>query len=157
MTVDDLDYLLCVYDDMLLNMRAYEIIFVVICLLLQVSVPDAFVVADMSYFPDIMITTRAIADQTALAIDALRQASVPMTLDSALSIGISEVFAGVTAGAITRRTADLLGDKKKDTFRTKVSTTGAFFGARGLARGLARLAVKSVTLRSFFITTHCSC
>lgn len=85
-----------------------------------------------------MFATKAITDQTVSAIDALRQASVPMTLDSALSIGISEVFAGATAGAITRRTADLLGDKKKDTFRTKVSTTGAFFGARGLARGLAR-------------------
>lgn len=99
---------------------------------------NSFHLADTSNFPDLMFATKAITDQTVSAIDALRQASVPMTLDSALSIGISEVFAGATAGAITRRTADLLGDKKKDTFRTKVSTTGAFFGARGLARGLAR-------------------
>ena len=107
-----------------------------ICLLSQIS--NSFHVADAGIFPDVMFASKAIADQTALAIDALRQASVPMTLDSAVSIAISEVFAGAAAGAITRRAADLLGDKKKDTFRTKVSTTGAFFGARGLARGLAR-------------------
>lgn len=48
------------------------------------------------------------------------------------------MIAGVVAGGIQRGTADLLGDKKIDTFRTKISTTGAFFGARGLARAAAR-------------------
>jgi hypothetical protein len=112
--------------------------FMFLFLLLQAS--ETFIISDISSLPEFISTSRILADQAALAIDALRQASVPMTLDTALSIGISEIFAGVAAGALTRRTADLLGDKKKDTFRTKVSTTGAFFGARGLARGLARCA-----------------
>ena len=107
-----------------------------VCLLPHLS--ETFLIAEISLSPDVISSANFFADQTALAIDLLRQASVPMTVNTALSIGISEIFAGATAGAITRRTADLLGDKKKDTFRTKVSTTGAFFGARGLARGLAR-------------------
>ena len=111
-----------------------------VCLLPHLS--ETFLLAEIGVAPDAISSFNFFADQTALAIDALRQASVPMTVNTALSIGISEIFAGVTAGAITRRTADLLGDKKKDTFRTKVSTTGAFFGARGLARGLARYSIK---------------
>eukprot|EP00596_Hydrurales_sp_CCMP1899_P010482 CAMPEP_0119039296 /NCGR_PEP_ID=MMETSP1177-20130426/8693_1 /TAXON_ID=2985 /ORGANISM="Ochromonas sp, Strain CCMP1899" /LENGTH=320 /DNA_ID=CAMNT_0007002977 /DNA_START=354 /DNA_END=1316 /DNA_ORIENTATION=- len=65
-------------------------------------------------------------------------ASVPMSLASAVSIGVSEVFSGAVGGAISRQTAIILGDQKKDTLRTKVSSTGAFFGARGVAGGLAR-------------------
>lgn len=124
---------------MLSTIIATHTTFFILCLLFHAS--SAFHISnipDVSGIPNVMAASKAMADQAVLALDALRQASVPMTLDSALSIGISEVFAGVAAGAITRKTADVLGDKKKDTFRTKVSTTGAFFGARGLARGLAR-------------------
>lgn len=110
--------------------------FTFLFLLFQAS--ETFIISDISMYPDFISTSRIFADQAVLAMDALRQASVPMTLNTALSIGISEIVAGVAAGALTRRTAELLGDKKKDTFRTKISTTGAFFGARGLARGFAR-------------------
>lgn len=110
--------------------------FVLLLLLFQSS--QTFLICDSSSIPDVISTSKVFTDQAVLAIDALRQASVPMTVDTAIAIGISEIFAGVAAGAATRRTADFLGDKKKDTFRTKVSTTGAFFGARSLAVGLAR-------------------
>ena len=117
-------------------MMKIPIYILTVCLLPHLS--ETFLIAEIGISPDVISSANFFADQTALAIDLLRQASVPMTVNTALSIGISEIFAGATAGAITRRTADLLGDKKKDTFRTKVSTTGAFFGARGLARGFAR-------------------
>lgn len=110
----------------------------VIVLVLLLRASQTFLICDSSNIPAAISTSKVFTDQAAFAIDALRQASVPMTLDTAIAIGISEIFAGVAAGAATRSTANFLGDKKKDSFGTKVSTTGAFFGARSLAVGLAR-------------------
>ena len=119
-------------------MVAMELQMSIIMLVMLLRASQTFLICDSSNIPAALSTSKVFTDQAAIAIDALRQASVPMTLDTAIAIGISEIFAGVAAGAATRGTADFLGDKKKDTFRTKVSTTGAFFGARSLAVGLAR-------------------
>jgi hypothetical protein len=53
---------------------------------------------------------------------------------------MSEFIAGAIGGTLSRTAADILGDKKKDSLTTKISTTGAFFGTRGVIRGLARIA-----------------
>jgi hypothetical protein len=90
--------------------------------------------------PDYTKEVIVINADVAQALDALRQAAVPMSVDTAISITIAEFLAGVVGGGISRATADLLGDKKKDSFQTKVSTTGAYFGTRAAVRTLARIA-----------------
>lgn len=85
------------------------------------------------------LTKEVITTDVAQALDILRQAAVPMSVDTAISITISEFLAGVVGGGVSRISANLLGDKKKDSFQTKVSTTGAYFGTRAAVRVLGRL------------------
>jgi len=72
-------------------------------------------------------------------LDELRLASVPQTPDNALAIGVAEAVAGGAGGLVSRGVAGILGDKKVDNLQTKVSSTSAFFGVRGLVRGLGRV------------------
>ena len=83
--------------------------------------------------------TPVLSKDVAIALDALRQAAVPMSVNTAISITISDFVAGVVGGAVSRGTANLLGDKKKDSLQTKVGSTGAFFGTRAAVRGIARI------------------
>jgi hypothetical protein len=125
-------------------LKMIKLMIIIVLFMIQASV--SFFIPDVSTLtsPDVIVTTKVVADQAVMVMDALRKASVPMTLDSALSIGVSEIFAGAVAGALSRKQADLLGDKKKDSLRTKVSSTGAFFGVSGLARGFARYLIRNV-------------
>jgi hypothetical protein len=107
---------------------------------LLTSPPPPLLFSSSSFSTAAADTSATLTADVALAIDALRQASVPMTVDTAISITISEFFAGSAGGAVSRIAANIIGDKKKDSFQTKVSTTGAFFGTRAAVRGLARMA-----------------
>lgn len=80
-----------------------------------------------------------LSEDVAITIDELRKAAVPQSVNTAIAIAISGGVAGVVGGAVSRKTADFLGDKKKDSLQTKLSTTGAFFGTRGLVRGIATI------------------
>mmetsp|Transcript_11641 Transcript_11641/g.17488 ORF Transcript_11641/g.17488 Transcript_11641/m.17488 type:complete len:306 (-) Transcript_11641:378-1295(-) len=71
--------------------------------------------------------------------DAVRQASLPTDLESAVAAGLSEAFAGAIGAFASRSTSNALGSQKRDPLIVKISSTSAFFGVRGFVKGLGRL------------------
>jgi len=69
----------------------------------------------------------------------VREAYLPVSLETAVAIGVSEALAGAIGGLASRGAAKAIGDEKKDSLRTKVTSTSAFFGTRALIRASARL------------------
>eukprot|EP01041_Mallomonas_annulata_P012616 gene12616-26565_t len=68
------------------------------------------------------------------AFDALRDATVPINIDTAIAIVIAELIAGVVGGLASRGIAGAIGDKKRDNALLKGASSGVFFGARSLLR-----------------------
>jgi hypothetical protein len=101
-----------------------------LCLLFVAS--HSFVIIS----PDVLMMA---AQQVVNSIDVLKRAAVPSDYETAIAIGISEAFAGAIGGIVSRRTAEAIGDKKKDTIITKISATSAFFGTRGLTQGFCKI------------------
>eukprot|EP01039_Chlorochromonas_danica_P007088 gene7088-7839_t len=83
------------------------------------------------------IPPELVSTEMASALDNLRKAAVPISLGSSVAIGISEGIAGAVGGLASRRTADVIGDRKIDNVISKVTSTSAFFGTRGLLRGIS--------------------
>ena len=73
------------------------------------------------------------------AFDALKNAAMPRSGEGAIACGISEALSGSVGAFLSRRTASALKDEKRDDESTKVTTTAAFFGIRGLLRGSLRV------------------
>ncbi len=73
-----------------------------------------------------------------LFFDSVRLAALPITFDSLIAGTAAEACAGVVGAIASRGVADALGDKKVDSLLTKTTTTGAFFGSRGVLRLFAR-------------------
>lgn len=71
--------------------------------------------------------------------DVVREAMVPRDVDGAIAIGISEAVAGGVGALLSRGVANAVGDKKLDSVQTKVTSTSAYFGARSITRGVARI------------------
>lgn len=71
-------------------------------------------------------------------IDAMRRAALPVSWEGYVAIGISEAIAGGIGGYASRTAANAIGDKKKDTLITKISSTGVFFGSRSVIGVAAR-------------------
>ena len=71
--------------------------------------------------------------------DALKDATIPSNVNTALAMGIAEAFAGVVGGLASRGVADVIGDKKRDTAILKGAFTGAFFGTRSVVAAIARV------------------
>jgi len=69
-------------------------------------------------------------------VDELLRAAAPEDFDSLLAISSAEAVAGVIGAIAARKTADILRDEKRDTSFTKATTTGLFFGARRIVRGI---------------------
>lgn len=73
------------------------------------------------------------------SLDFIRDAYVPRSLDTAIAYGLSEGVSGSISGLISRGATNVIGIKKIDSLKTKVTTTGAFFGTRGLIRVFGRV------------------
>lgn len=71
------------------------------------------------------------------ALKTVKEAAVPENVDGVIAISLAEAVSGALGGFASRRVADLIGDKKRDTAITKITSTSAFFGARGLVRIIA--------------------
>lgn len=74
-----------------------------------------------------------------LLFDSVRLAALPITLNSLIAGTAAEACAGAVGAVASRGVADALGDKKVDSLLTKTTSTGAFFGSRGVLRLFARL------------------
>lgn len=71
--------------------------------------------------------------------DVVRKASIPQSVDSAIAISLSEAVAGGVGALLSRGVANVVGDIKVDSLRTKITSTSAFFGVRALLRTGLRL------------------
>lgn len=80
------------------------------------------------------IDLTTLRDNVATSIDIVRDAYVYDSLNTAVAVGISESFAGAISALASRSTATFLGDVKVDSLKTKISSTTAFFGTRGLIK-----------------------
>lgn len=78
-------------------------------------------------------------DQVISSLNFVRSAYVPSDINTAIAVGMSEAVAGAISGLISRATARVIEDEKKDSLRTKVATTSVFFGVRGLTRAIFNL------------------
>lgn len=76
-----------------------------------------------------------VADEALNLFDILRQATTTKDTSTAIALAISDFVSGYSSGLVSRASASLLGDEKKDKSVTKASSTAAFFGIRGLIRG----------------------
>ncbi len=76
-----------------------------------------------------------VADEALNLFDILRQATTTKDTNTAIALAISDFVSGYSSGLVSRASASLLGDTKKDKSVTKASSTAAFFGIRGLIRG----------------------
>lgn len=70
----------------------------------------------------------------------LRDATLPTSNSDLFAIVISESCAGFLGGIASRGVAFVLNDQKRDASLLKGTTTGAYFGARGLVRALGGIA-----------------
>ena len=66
--------------------------------------------------------------------DAIKEAYVVDNMNTFISISVAEGFSGIIAGLSSRKFADLLNDKKRDSLFTKLFSTGFFFGGRSFFR-----------------------
>lgn len=85
------------------------------------------------------ISFESIPTQVLGAFDEVRVAYLPNNVDTAIAVGVAEALAGALGGIASRGTAKVLGNRKKDSLQTKVQTTSAFFGTRGLLRASGRV------------------
>jgi hypothetical protein len=85
------------------------------------------------------ISTSDALNQARGAFDVLRDASMPKNGDAAIACGISEAVSGAIGAVFSRSAATALNDAKQDSPQTKVSTTAAFFGVRGLVRASTQI------------------
>jgi hypothetical protein len=76
---------------------------------------------------------KLIVEDVGGAYETLKNAMVPAKFSNAAASILAESAAGAVGALISRGTANVLGDKKKDTLGTKLSTTGVYFGARQVA------------------------
>ena len=67
----------------------------------------------------------------------IKNAYLVADVNTAVAVGASDAVAGIVGGLASRGAAAVLGDIKTDSLQTKLQTTSAFFGTRGLVRGLA--------------------
>lgn len=90
----------------------------------------------------ICIDSLPVPDENTLfgVFDTIKRAAIPLRLDNAIASGVAEAVSGGLGALASRRVADIIGDKKRDTAITKISATSAFFGTRSLIRITARLA-----------------
>ena len=65
-------------------------------------------------------------------MNEFRQSYLPRNLDSAAAVAVADTVAGAIGAIGSRKTAVAIGNKKKDSLKTKITTTSAFFGTRGL-------------------------
>ena len=72
-------------------------------------------------------------------IDAIKDATVPSDVNTAIAIAAGETVAGVVGGLASRGVAGFIGDKKRDAPILKGAFTGVFFGTRSFVRAFARL------------------
>jgi hypothetical protein len=73
-------------------------------------------------------------------VHEIEDAALPNYYYGYLAAISAEVVAGAVSGLGSRKIADILEDKKKDTALVKSASTGAFFGSRSVARSLLRIA-----------------
>jgi hypothetical protein len=85
------------------------------------------------------ISTSDALNQARGAFDVLRDASMPKNGDAAIACGVSEAVSGAIGAVFSRSAANALNDAKQDSQQTKVSTTAAFFGVRGLVRASTQI------------------
>jgi hypothetical protein len=69
--------------------------------------------------------------------DALKDAYIVDNMNTFISVSVAETLSGIVAGLSSRKFADLLNDRKRDTLFTKLFSTGFFFGGRSFFRTLA--------------------
>lgn len=73
------------------------------------------------------------------AFDIVRVATVPQNIDTAIAVGLAEAVAGAFGAVLSRGVANVVGDIKVDSFRTKITSTSAYFGTRSVIRTVLRL------------------
>ena len=96
-------------------------------------------VASFLVVPELSLVTPDLLHEAKDAFDVVRDASMPRSGEGAIACGISEAISGSVGAFLSRRTASALKDQKKDDDSTKVTSTAAYFGIRGLIRGSARI------------------
>jgi len=106
----------------------------VLHLLLVISCVASFLIV-----PEISCVTSDLLHEAKDAFDFVRDAYMPRSGEGAIACGISEAISGSVGAYLSRRTASALKDLKKDDDSTKVTSTAAYFGIRGLIRGSARI------------------
>lgn len=93
-----------------------------------------------SFMPTVVDT---LSTDLTSAVSLYRNALVPDNFDTvaaaSVSIAVAEFVAGAVGGIASRSAAEVIGDKKKDSIETKVTTTSTFFGVRGLLTAISRL------------------
>jgi hypothetical protein len=80
------------------------------------------------------VTPKLVKQEVSIIVDNLRKAAVPSNIDGFIAMSAADAIAGAVGALLSRKVADIVGDKKRDTTLTKVLTTGSFFGTRGIAR-----------------------
>lgn len=69
--------------------------------------------------------------------DKLKEAYLVDNVNTFVSVSVAEGLSGILAGLSSRKFADFLNDKKKDSLITKLFSTGIFFGGRSFFRTFA--------------------
>lgn len=96
-------------------------------------------VSSFFFISEASLMTPDLLHQVKGAFDVVRDAYMPKSGEGAIACGISEAISGSVGAFLSRRTASALKDQKKDDDSTKVTSTAAYFGIRGLIRGSARI------------------
>eukprot|EP01038_Epipyxis_sp_PR26KG_P006028 gene6028-8300_t len=92
----------------------------------------------LSPFPT--VTNEDLQEYALEVINVLGEATLPTSTEELLAIVVSETVAGFAGGGLERLVAFLIGDILRDSSFEQSTTTGTYFGIRGLVRSLSTLA-----------------
>ena len=102
----------------------------------------------------ILRSEKMLVDDVRSTYETLKEAIVPMKFSNAIASVCAESAAGILGGLMSRATANVVGDKKRDSFATKTLTTGSqfFFASSTRLLGVPRpLALLLAALASTLI------
>lgn len=88
--------------------------------------------------------------------NAVRQAVVPKRVDNALAGIFAESASGAIGALLSRKVTVVIGEgTKRDSLQTKMTTTGAFFGARVGTEGMRHYSI-SIFIYQYIMRDHIS-